>query len=111
MNEFKRHGRNLYIFLYESEQKNPFYGTIPLMAEPNADRISTFALGPRFSVVGALIFIAVDIAAPSSFPSLVWSDLIVSVVGTPVSLVVAFTSELFAVGFTLKIKSHKDEHF
>ncbi len=58
------------------------------MAEPKADRISTFALGPRFSVVGVLIFIAVDIAAPSSFPSLLLSDLIVSVVGTPVSLVV-----------------------
>ena len=77
------------------------------MAELKAGLISVLALGPRFSVVGAFIFIAVDMAAPSSLPSaVVLSDLIESVLATAdpltVSLVVSLLDSVFAVEFTLK---------
>ena len=77
------------------------------MAELKAGLISVLALGPRFSVVGAFIFIVVDMAAPSSLLSaVVLSDLIESVWATAdpltVSLVVSLLDSVFAVEFTLK---------
>ena len=77
------------------------------MAELKAGLISVLALGPRFSVVGAFIFIAVDMVAPLSLPSVVvLSGLIESVLATSapltVSLVVSLLASVFAVEFTLK---------